>query len=217
MWLFTRYGFFSATSAHGRGRGADPHRIMVRARVRQHLVNLRTRFARHLGGTRIIESAATDYRYRMFVPKWVWSAVCAKLAGETEWTNFKGEVARYTVDQADNTGPRDHAEIDQARRYEHALHEVWAIMHRLQQQPATLTPLSAPFDGLAAQIAAAANDPAKAPALAAQLKASGASLAKTITANTPARKYKLGDAYLEARHKAGLHEDRPALGCPLCA
>ena len=48
MWIFTKYGFYSAVCARqGDGKKhqpVDPDRIMVRARARQHLDNLVARF-----------------------------------------------------------------------------------------------------------------------------------------------------------------------------
>ncbi len=43
----------------------------------------------------------------------------AGLAEETDYDNFKSEVARY---QGRN-----------GAAYEHSLHEVWSVMHRLQK------------------------------------------------------------------------------------
>jgi hypothetical protein len=48
MWLFTKYGFYSAVCARqgdgSHGQPVDPNRIMVRARMRQHLEALKERF-----------------------------------------------------------------------------------------------------------------------------------------------------------------------------
>jgi hypothetical protein len=67
MWLFTRYGFYSAVCARqgdGRkGRPVDPDRIMVRARLRSHLEALRNRFPDLLADCEILETADTDYYY----------------------------------------------------------------------------------------------------------------------------------------------------------
>ena len=122
MWLFTKYGFFSAVCAR-QGDGShrqpvDRDRIMVRARVREHLEALKSRFPDLLDPCEILESAGTDYAYRLFVKKPAWTKVLAALAEETDYDNFKAEVARH-----------------QGRvgaSYEHALHEVWSVMNRLQ-------------------------------------------------------------------------------------
>jgi hypothetical protein len=123
MWIFTKHGFFSAVCARqgdGRhGQAVDPDRIMVRARVRGHLEGLKKRFPGLLGACEIQESVGTDYAYRLFVGKSLWVHVLAGLAEETDYDNFKSEVARH---QGRDGAP-----------YEHSLHEVWAVMHRLQK------------------------------------------------------------------------------------
>ena len=122
MWVFTRYGFFSAVCARqgdgGHAQPVDPDRIMVRARVRAHLEALKERFPDLLGDRGILESPSADYAFRIFVPKPVWSEVVAALAEETEYDNFKSAVAKQQGD-ADTA-------------YVHALHQVWSVMHRLQ-------------------------------------------------------------------------------------
>jgi hypothetical protein len=123
MWIFTKHGFFSAVCARqgdGRhGQPVDPDRIMVRARVREHLEALKKRFPPLLGQCEIREFAGTDYAYRLFVDKPVWSQVLAGLAEETDYDNFKSEVARHQ------------GRVGAA--YEHSLHEVWLVMNRLQK------------------------------------------------------------------------------------
>jgi len=122
MWLFTKHGFFSAVCARqGNGKHdqpIDPDRIMVRARLRAHLQALKERFADLLGACVIQESSGTDYAYRLFVPKPVWMQVLAALAEETDYDNFKSEVARHQ----ETTGAG----------YKRALHDVWWVMHTLQ-------------------------------------------------------------------------------------
>lgn len=122
MWVFTRYGFYSAVCAR-RGRGEpgqplDPDRIMVRARDRAHLEALQERFPDRLGGCEIREFPNADYRWRIFADKADWANALAELAAETDYGNFKGEVSRRQGPGSD---------------YERALHEVWAVMHDLQE------------------------------------------------------------------------------------
>ena len=123
MWIFTKHGFFSAVCARkGDGRHdqpVDPDRIMVRARVRGHLEALKKRFPELLGQCEIQEFSGADYAFRIFVAKSVWSPVLSGLAEETDYDNFKSEVARHQ-------GRRGTA-------YEHALHEVWSVMNGLQK------------------------------------------------------------------------------------
>lgn len=122
MWVFTRHGFFSAVCARrgdGRhGQPVDPGRIMVRARVRGHLEALKGRFPDQLGRCEIREFAGTDYAYRVFVEKAAWSRVMAELAEETDYDNFKSEVARH--------------QGKAGAAYERSLHDVWSVMYRLQ-------------------------------------------------------------------------------------
>ena len=124
MWLFTKHGFFSAVCARqgngGHGQPVDPGRIMVRARVRGHLEALKSRFPAELGTCEIAESPDADYLFRLFVGKPEWVRVLAGLAEETDYDNFKSEVARH---QGHN-----------GRDYENALHDVWDIARRLQER-----------------------------------------------------------------------------------
>lgn len=123
MWIFTKHGFFSAVCARQsdgkHSQPVDPDRIMVRARVRDHLEALKKRFPELLDESDIQESAGTDYAYRLFVQKSAWMQVLAKLAEETDYDNFKSEVA--------------HHQGRAGAAYEHSLHEVWSVMHRLQK------------------------------------------------------------------------------------
>ena len=123
MWLFPRHGFFSAVCARQgsgkHGQPVDPDRIMVRARLRGHLEALEKRFPNLRGQCAIQEFAATDYPFRILVDKPVWSKVLAGLAEETDYDNFKAEVARH----------QGHA----GAAYERLLHKVWSVMHGLQE------------------------------------------------------------------------------------
>jgi hypothetical protein len=122
MWLFTKHGFFSVVCARQgdgkHGQPIDSARLMVRARVRGHLDALKKRWPSHLSLCDIRTFGGTDYAFRMFVDKDAWSRVLSELALETDYDNFKFEVERY---QAHAGG-----------RYERSLHEVWEVMHRLQ-------------------------------------------------------------------------------------
>ena len=95
MWIFTKHGFYSAVWARqGDGKNGhffDPDRIMVRARLREHLERLKDRFPNLLGQCEIREFTGTDYAYRLFVDEPVWSHVLAGLAEETDYDNFKSE------------------------------------------------------------------------------------------------------------------------------
>ncbi len=118
MWLFTRYGFFSAVCARDPDApgGFDPARIAVRARRRAHLEALRERFPAELGAAPIREDGRTDYPFRLFVGKAEWAEALAALARETDYHNFKDTVH----------------EREGASRYERALHDVWRVMLGLE-------------------------------------------------------------------------------------
>ena len=123
MWLFTKYGFYSAVCARqgdGRhGQPVDSNRIMVRARLRGHLEALKDRFPGLLGDCEIKKFAGTDYAFRIFVDKSVWSRVLVELTEDMDYDNFKSEVARFQ-------GPDGAA-------YEQSLHQIWSVMFRLQK------------------------------------------------------------------------------------
>ena len=65
-----------------------------------------------------MEFSATDYAFRIFVAKPAWSKILSRLAEETDYDNFKSEVAC-------RQGPGEES-------YERSLHEVWSVMHKLQ-------------------------------------------------------------------------------------
>jgi hypothetical protein len=123
MWIFTRYGFFSAVCARqgngSYGQPVDLNRIMVRARMREHLEALQRRFPQELGAGEIVSSGGTDYAFRLFIEKPVWAQVMSALAEETDYDNFKSSVARL--------------QGREGAAYEHALHDVWSVMNRLQR------------------------------------------------------------------------------------
>jgi hypothetical protein len=123
MWLFTKYGFYSSVCARqgdgGHGQPVDPNRIMVRCRLKEHLDALKERFPELLGDCEIKEFSGTDYAFRIFVEKTVWSKVLVGLNEEMDYDNFKSKVARH----------QGGAGAD----YEHSLHEVWSVMNRLQE------------------------------------------------------------------------------------
>jgi hypothetical protein len=123
MWIFTKHGFFSAVCARQgdgkHGQPVDPNRIMVRARIRSHLEALKKRFPDLLGESEIQESAETDYAFRLFIQKSAWTQVAAGLAEETDYDNFKSDVARH--------------QGKAGAAYQHSLHDVWSVMRKLQE------------------------------------------------------------------------------------
>jgi hypothetical protein len=123
MWIFTKHGFFSAVCARqgdgNHGQPVYPDRMTVRARVRGHLEALKQRFPDPLDECDIHETTSTDYALRLFVQKSAWVQVLAGLAEETHYDNFKSKVARH--------------QGKAGAAYEHSLHDVWAVMNRLQK------------------------------------------------------------------------------------
>lgn len=123
MWIFTKHGFFSAVCARqGDGKHGQPvdlDRIMVRARIRDHLVALKKRFPDLIAECEIQEFVGTDYAFRIFVDKPAWSQVLVGLNDDTDYDNFKSAVARH--------------QGRAGAAYEHSLHEVWSVMNKLQK------------------------------------------------------------------------------------
>jgi len=119
MWVFTRYGFYSIACASKSDGSLDNQSVMVRARCITHLRNLQKRFPALAGGN-ILELPHYDYRYRLIIPKESWTAIIGELAQEQEWSNFKNEAERY--------------QGESGKRYVRALHTVWGVMHRIQQE-----------------------------------------------------------------------------------
>lgn len=113
MWLCTTRGFFSAVEHRD-----DPSLLLVRARVRQDLVNLRELLPR-LFWTRIVASPRADYPFRMTVRRADFAAVVSRLiTDELRYPNFKAAVPSPS--------------------HEAAYHEVWAVLRQLEQ-PRSMT------------------------------------------------------------------------------
>jgi hypothetical protein len=118
MWVFTRYGFYSIACASKPDGSLDDQSVMVRVRCKAHLGSLQKRFFALAVG-KILKSPHHDYRYRLVIPKASWIAIIGELAQEQEWSNFKNEAAKY--------------QGKSGRGYVDALHDVWGVMHRLQE------------------------------------------------------------------------------------
>lgn len=116
MWIFTKYGFYSAVCARkDEGFGnVDENTIMVRARSKKHIDSLKKKFT-ELDGS-VLETPHNDYRYRIFVPKDTWSRVFAKLALDTDYDNFKDKVKEYSGEYP----------------YLNSLGKVWNVMYDYQ-------------------------------------------------------------------------------------
>lgn len=123
MWIFTIYGFYSIACADklSRGRKIDPKALMVRARTKVHLQNLKNRFECLKDEKYPIQTEQdTDYRYRLIMPKSTWVNILSALADEQTWSNFKDEAQKFE------------RKNKQSRDYVDALHDIWSVMHWLQ-------------------------------------------------------------------------------------
>jgi len=124
MWLFTRYGMFSAVCAKtdfnptAPPAAVDPNKVVVRSRYTGDLQRLLDAFPEPLEGAEIIKTPNRDYCCRVVVTRDAWAEVCAMLAMEMTYTNFKSGVAK-------------HRGKDQ---YESALHRVWSVMYGYQRE-----------------------------------------------------------------------------------
>lgn len=117
MWLITPTGFYSIVEKPtDRGRGA----LTVRARVRADLLALRRSYCPSLG--RIRESEDTDYRYRATAKRADLARAMARMIDGLSYSNFKSEVA-----------------IQQSMHRAHLYHDVWDVLHRLQDDPVFAT------------------------------------------------------------------------------
>lgn len=88
MWLFTTVGFFSVV----RDNKADGQGLLVRARVREDLEQLREKYLPELGKT--THDSTRDYPYRAKCSHDAFAQAAARIALEIDYSNFKGEVAR---------------------------------------------------------------------------------------------------------------------------
>jgi hypothetical protein len=68
MWVFAVTGFYSIACAQKPDGSIDRQTVMVRARCRQHLQNLKTRFP-ELSGAEIATWPNRDYRFRLIISK----------------------------------------------------------------------------------------------------------------------------------------------------
>lgn len=172
MWLFTRHGFFSCTCAdanhsggfepavkgkpyHKQAKKPDLDQMMVRARLKQHLVNLqeacadlsisasviaespdRAMLFGEIAVAEIVESKTNDYRFRILLPQPAFAVLVSWLVSDIDYCNFKNAVF----------------EQEGASDYEHALHRIWSVHHGLQYPskvhgPADLTGFGDDNDG----------------------------------------------------------------------
>jgi hypothetical protein len=118
MWVFTDFGFFSIVRDQ-----QHEGNLLVRARVRDHLVRFAGRLKEstvgsHLGAPDDIRcTPGADYLWKLSVPQVDAAVLLAELVADIDYTNFKGRCAQ--------TGALSGV----------ALHDVWEVMSRLQDVP----------------------------------------------------------------------------------
>lgn len=114
MWLFTKHGFYSVVANTKPGESG----LLVRGREVGHLNALCDRM--DWERSRVLETPANDYRYRVMVTNKEWAKAASKLAGEIDYGNFKGECGARKYD----------GELDAA--YVKTLGKVWQTMFEYQ-------------------------------------------------------------------------------------
>lgn len=93
MWLFTTHGLLSVVKQ----KRSD--QFQVRARVRKTLEQISQLLDRD--DVEIIETSFSDYRYRVLLSFEEWEKLAKGLAGEVDYSNFKGEIeAQHGYDSA---------------------------------------------------------------------------------------------------------------------
>lgn len=113
MWLITPIGFFSIVEKLS-DKKTDT--LTIRARVRSDLLALKKDYLPSLG--RIRDNFDTDYRYRSTAQRSEVGQALAQMAATLSYDNFKSEVAiRQGVERA------------------HVYHDVWDVLHGLQDDP----------------------------------------------------------------------------------
>lgn len=115
MWLITNFGFFSVVEKlDQKGTGE----LTVRARKREDLEALKTMYLPQLG--EIIDHGGTDYAYRAVASREGVAHAFAQAIRDLDYSNFKDSVAK-------KQGP------DRAHLY----HQLWDVLMKLQQSPAS--------------------------------------------------------------------------------
>jgi 8-oxo-dGTP pyrophosphatase MutT (NUDIX family) len=86
MWLFTTVGFFSVVQK------ANQHGLTVRARVKEDLDRLRTKYMPELTAT--VTGGGAGYPFRGTISHDDFALGLAKIAHDIRYANFKSEIAR---------------------------------------------------------------------------------------------------------------------------
>jgi hypothetical protein len=119
MWIFTETGFLSVVR---KPRPGEEDTLMVRARRYDALVPLAQSSSRP-----IIRTPEADYPYRVIVNDAIFGSWMAGQAEAIDYSNFKSRVSKRSY------------------RYEHALHEIWAVM-RMQEDDTSRIWFEEPLD-----------------------------------------------------------------------
>ena len=119
MWIFTETGFLSVVR---KPRPGEEDTLMVRARRYDALVPLAKSANRP-----IIRTPEADYPYRVIVNDAIFGKWMAVQAEAIDYSNFKSRVSKRSY------------------RYEHALHEIWAVM-RMQEDDTSRIWFEEPLD-----------------------------------------------------------------------
>ncbi len=108
MWIFLPFGFFSIVATE------DPHKLLVRARVRSDLEAFAERVQRVSGTLPMVHKTAhRDYLYRFEAPRVVVERVLGVFVlMDLTYDNFKAEVAKTD------------------RKRERFYHKVWDLLRR---------------------------------------------------------------------------------------
>lgn len=115
MWVFSRYGFFSVTVARANdGKSLKQSTVVVRARDRRHLENLKRAFPDQLEPYSIQWTPDRDYQCRLVCHRGTWLEVLVGIAEDVDYDNFK-----------------DAAGVTNGKwsRYVNTLHSIWGVAH----------------------------------------------------------------------------------------
>lgn len=96
MWLFTKYGFFSAVCAKKKNGEIDGKRMVIRARVDDHLAYLIDDvFDDDMSRPKILSGTGTDYPHRIVISFKEWNRLCWNLSQDVDYTNFKDAARKF--------------------------------------------------------------------------------------------------------------------------
>ena len=88
MWVFTKEGVFSAVwDKYCRG-----DEVMIRAHCKEDLCRLAKRIIGYCDEDLIFEAEDADYRYRIKIPKTVWSEYLADCALQIDYPSVKKNI-----------------------------------------------------------------------------------------------------------------------------